>query len=77
MVIDKIPVVLLIGLLRLATQITAWSGILLYQTPTYRLLFVEPAGVKKPKAKVPPDEIKISPSDRDWDGVRVSLEVEE
>jgi len=42
--------------------------------PMDRLLLLELAGVKKPKAKVPPDEIKISPSERCWVGVRVSLE---
>jgi len=60
----------------LATQITAWIGILLYNMPTYRLLLLAPVEVKKPKAKVPPAETKVSLSERGWVGLRVSLEVE-
>lgn len=49
----------------------------MYHTPTYRLLLVELTGLKKPKEKVSPGEIKTSPSERHKVGVRVSLDVEE
>ena len=75
-VINSFPVVPSIGRQRLATQIMVWIGILLYHMPTYRLLLVAPVEVKKPKAKVPPAETKVSLSERGWIGLRVSLEVE-
>ncbi|CAA6658373.1 unnamed protein product [Spirodela intermedia] len=42
----------------LATHTTVFSGMLLYQIPMY-LFSVEFPGEKKPRAKIPPEEVMV------------------
>ena len=64
----------LMGAFLFATHTTVFGVTLTYQIPRY--LKLELPGLKKPKAKLLPLEIKDWPSLMDWFVVKVSREVE-
>nr|GME00301.1 unnamed protein product [Ipomoea batatas] len=65
MIFKTADVVLVKAVSLLPIHTTVGTGICLYHIPMYR--FMEPAGLlKNPISKLPPDEMMVSPSLRNW-----------